>query len=674
MACVYDFDDNTNAPNSSIYAETHSASTKNANDNDNSRNSNVDTIRAAADAEINQIPQLAIDVLGSASASVSSVSTLLSSASLLDRLVNAAVRPLADDDADNHKDDCDPPNYSLRGKLCLWNDAVEDPDMLPTMSDWAVLQHFVTTQPLLFRTSYSILDPLKIVEHFFQEPPELRLPYCAVAAHFQRPPLPPAKCFEYYERAKRAIIRQDTPTLKRVQGLHLITTFAYLNGQPAIALPLFHTAIRMIIYLKLDVDPDDSPWLASQNLSEYDKDCRRRAFWMFNCSSKIVRIGVGEAAMPYKLVPRGVKPMHFDVGKPAGLPLIPENVSPIVYLCPLLDLIQAIASESKKVPEAASNIFASPAFDNLEVELSTWAAMIPPSFRMTPQNLSRHLKSAERSGLMNLNLFHKTAICILHRQRFYLTAYMPLHSPIMTCENLNIILRSLNASMHCALEISRLNTSLFQTSRFDANAAEVQGPEQVILTPVYWKECVHMFFSLFEAAIVLWFFQCNTKRHWWSAFCLESKEREIALETEIRDAMDDILKSLTLLEALASGNEFKATGVSWSENNITDGIRPKRNMVTPMVNCVAAMIEEIDAKQAHKVEKVQNQAGLESVVLEMEILALGTVMTNLKQQKTDKHDPWIILGLLGAEVNGSFKLRAKNEEAWRLFWGHVEQI
>ncbi|ORY52467.1 hypothetical protein BCR33DRAFT_318453 [Rhizoclosmatium globosum] len=276
--------------------------------------------------------------------------------------------------------------------------------------------------------------------------------------------------------------------------------------------------------------------------------------------------------------------------------------------------------------------------------------MIPKSFLMSTSNFEAHLRHCERAGLMNLNMFSKAAVCCLNRPLLYLTAHLRLTSNLLTPENMNTILSALNTSVSFALDIADLNQALLDRTQFHEGAIEIHG-DKVLVTPAFWKEVVHIFFSLFEAACVLWFFSCRSLPYWWTVYCLDGKEDFI--RTNIKAKLAEIHRSLRLLEAVLSNADV---------NQIE---RPKQNMITPMVNCVEGMVIEINEPPNIK------GANVESVTLEMEVLAIGATNSSSPDlSHSVKQDPWVFMGLLGEQVNGHLRWRSPTEGRWRKFWNN----
>ncbi|KAJ3030660.1 UNVERIFIED_CONTAM: hypothetical protein HDU68_008295 [Siphonaria sp. JEL0065] len=431
----------------------------------------------------------------------------------------------------------------------------------------------------------------------------------------------------------------------------------------------------MLIYLRLDQDPEDSDWLMDQKLSDFEIDSRRRVFWILNYSSKILRMCIGSEAMPHELKSKGVKPMHYDVGNHIfTLPLTPETTSPVYYLCTLLDVTQKIANQIILVPKSFKDLIKSSLFSSLKQELDLWLTSIPDSFFLTPKKLIDQLKGPERSGLIQLTMFYRVSVCVLHRPCFYLTGHLSLKSKLMTPDNMSLILEAMNASVSNALDIAALNSKLLSVTQFlDGGALEVHGKDWILLPPSYWKECIHIFFALFESSIVLWFFLTKTKPYWWKVYCFDSEEKEVAARTEISEAVLSNLRALRLLEAVLSNSSVMETTLTGAR---IEPARPKQNLVTPMVDCVTRLVQDMEGS-AEERELVELYRYIHftspkfllpqnTITIEMDVLSVGKP-SDPEKQRWGKEDPWVFMGLLGAEVKGT-KWRAPLENEWREFW------
>ncbi|KAI8611344.1 hypothetical protein BC830DRAFT_1141587 [Chytriomyces sp. MP71] len=143
---------------------------------------------------------------------------------------------------------------------------LEDPDFMPMMEDWAVVYSYYKTSG---QSLFAILDPVIFLKTFFFQPAHLRFAVCAVAARGHSPRLPSST---YYDRARRSLRKDKTPSIKTVQSLYLLARYAGSFGQPERSKEYFRQLVPLVAHLKLFLDPDESPWLFHLNF-ENRSDC-----------------------------------------------------------------------------------------------------------------------------------------------------------------------------------------------------------------------------------------------------------------------------------------------------------------------------------------------------------------------------------------------------------------
>ncbi|ORY47662.1 hypothetical protein BCR33DRAFT_735850 [Rhizoclosmatium globosum] len=188
---------------------------------------------------------------------------------------------------------------------------IEDPDLMPTMDDFVLAWSFCTangTQPPLWFG----MDGDHFLRTFFSQPPYLRLALCAFAAHSRIPPLPEPVCFSLFQRARKAIFRMEgnEVCVEMVKALTYLFLFSMHKGQPSIGRKFLERGAEILLELRLDVDPDDSPWLFPLNLTPRQKEDRRRAFWALY-GWFITDLGLNpDASFTVPLSDNGVKPPH----------------------------------------------------------------------------------------------------------------------------------------------------------------------------------------------------------------------------------------------------------------------------------------------------------------------------------------------------------------------------
>ncbi|ORY49408.1 hypothetical protein BCR33DRAFT_734893 [Rhizoclosmatium globosum] len=202
--------------------------------------------------------------------------------------------------------------------------SIQDPDLMPTTADWALCHRFFMTDKRAGGILLS-LDGRGFLDTFFHQPAPLRLVLCAAAAHF------------------------SLETSEQV-------TLSYYNrmGQPAIGQPFFKVALDMCSALMLHIDPDDSPWLHHLQLTEIEKEERRRFFW--NCVFTLrTEQSFSADAIQLDLPTGGVRPMRAVTEPYSALPSM-DSHGP---LCNVYGVIVAIKRHHTVVPTSVEEIITS---------------------------------------------------------------------------------------------------------------------------------------------------------------------------------------------------------------------------------------------------------------------------------------------------------------------------
>ncbi|KAJ3030655.1 UNVERIFIED_CONTAM: hypothetical protein HDU68_008290 [Siphonaria sp. JEL0065] len=543
---------------------------------------------------------------------------------------------------------------------------LEELDLMPTMNDWVVVQKYLSMR------NYSVLAILgrrTLLESFFSEPPGLRLTFCAIAAHFQTPRLPQLVCLSYYSRAQKALLKEmNNPSLKTFQALMLLSAFTFSNGQPMVGRPFFFQAVRMLFQLRLNVDPDNSPWLG--NISEEEKQERRLGFWVVFHSMKLVQILVSKP-ISVNVDLGGVKP---PLRAPTAHPPYKNQseFATVYFLGMLLDALRDITKNYNNVPTNVSQVLDNPEFLSLHKKLLSVQLQIPSNLIL--------VKSMNPSAVNNVVAFTSTflkhplevvdtllvsftfhsALCVLYRPLLICSGYSRLDSHELLNNQINVgkILTAIDTCTSSARTILHLHSWLKQRSKLLMDGENGQFFQS------FWKEHMSYSMTLFEPVIVLWFITCRTKQFWWrkiqpqdssTTFSIlgESLRLEMDDRKLIRSQVLDVLSCLQVLENVTSGG----------------------NMISPMVVCVKAMLREMEEVE----REVATGSFVESSAIgngHEEDMAVDSVTIGMKVMSLVQEDevsapyvddPWVLLGLLGLEVKG-LRWLAHYEEGYRALW------
>ncbi|KAI8609389.1 hypothetical protein BC830DRAFT_844274 [Chytriomyces sp. MP71] len=532
---------------------------------------------------------------------------------------------------------------------------------MPTAFDFSLLANFIYTQPLMFRNSFLMFDPFRLLESFFREPPALRLSLCAIVADAIR--LPEEVCLSYYSRARKALLRITEPSLKAIQALYLCATFALMNGQVALGIPAMDRAIHMLLDLNLEHDPDDNPIF--RHLNEKERDEVRRTFWVFNYAVKMMRLQVGPDSMRIIFTAKGMKPCH-DIGDPMMLPMSLSLSAPTVFVCGLIDIMEGILKHVWVPPASVDAIiYSGPIIAQHEARLQIWYQQLPARLKLLPSTLtSKCLNHCERSGIIVLYMYHRAALCNLHRPMLYLTGVRSVRpNEAYTCR----ILDSVQISLKSAQEMCDISRQILNITNPNPSAIEHHTQHGVMqLTRFFWQENYGLCVGLFEAAVVCWYFLCRGDVSWWYLLCPILKETETELRIRLKYCVETCVQSLRVFETMMDGGELSPHGRA-----------EKPNMMTPMVNCIEAMLEEIRRVQTIHCGVVgeaspsdNTERRFEGMLMEMRVLPLGKVT---QQVEAEAQPAWVLLGLLGAEVYPGIRWRAGYEASWRNFWDRATQ-
>ncbi|KAJ3235195.1 hypothetical protein HDU81_000714 [Chytriomyces hyalinus] len=556
--------------------------------------------------------------------------------------------------------------------------AIADPDTMPSILDWFTIFNYLSVEtnlpPLVLIAAERVLD------NFFFESAALRLTICAIAAFMQFPRLSSKKCAEYFIRAKRAVlvVSGEEASLKNLKAVLLFSQFALASGQPVVGEPFFIRAVQMLRDLRMDIDPDFSPWLAPLNLSEYDKEERRIIFWNIYYSLKLVQIAASQRShlsldcSNMKLLqPQPILNARFSHSQYMPAKHSTFNQTVICHLSAILDLVQLAKAHYQNAPLNALEIIIPSTWSALSQRLNTMqqttlrhltvsvadnnlASVVSTISATTPQQLATSTDATLLLPIISVSLLYHAATCILHRPQLYLAAQLDLMSPTFSFpETLSTLQTAVQKCIASAQTIATLNSALTHTDRTDFDSIRFDPFTS---------------FVLFEAAIVLWFSTVHGLAPLWvPGGVLSVYERR-----GVRGQVLDLLKALKEVEEMMSSPpavDVDGTGFS---------APPRANMVTPLVKCVAAMVEDM-----HRLE-LQNGSNAVLPAVSMDVLmgdvVVGMAVVSLEEADGEgqrdavcSEEPWAYLGLLGVKC-GKFWWHASYEEKWRRFWEQVRNV
>ncbi|KAJ3291654.1 hypothetical protein HDU79_002165 [Rhizoclosmatium sp. JEL0117] len=461
------------------------------------------------------------------------------------------------------------------------------------------------------------MDADHFLRTFFTQSALSRLSACALAVDFLD--TSDATSFEYYRRARKAVIRESgIVSFENVLSMYRLYQFASWKGQPLIGMQFLKMAFDMIKELRLDVDPDDSPWLQHLQLTERQKEERRRAYWS-PCFMWSQAYALSFDVFEVEICMDSVRPpkVVFDHGT-----LIFDR-SNFHLLCKLNTLLGKAKRFLSTPPPSITDLLRNesrPQFYNL---LNSFYEYVPPELLLITEatvtlkasDIDRFLGQLGQNpvSIMVLNLFSHTARSILERPILFLTNLASCMPMYLNTHDTNIILSSVRECLSSAHRI--VNLILFCLSTKPSNLQDA--------------------FAAFEAITVFWFVKCRMRPAW------------RALVDPSLFQMDDVKRKVAIVQEFVL--EYEKRGVA--------------GMIPPIARCIEAMVREMQRADGLGVKEQDKNEGLEPLELGMQVMSLIG-----QESEVDVKEPYVFLGLLGLEVSGGVRWKCRSEEGWRLFW------
>ncbi|KAJ3404084.1 oligomeric, coiled-coil, peripheral membrane protein, partial [Chytriomyces hyalinus] len=539
-------------------------------------------------------------------------------------------------------------------------------EAMPTMIDWVIASQFLTS---LEFCSDLMVNSKEFIETFFTQPADLSLPE--------------EICLGYYTRAHRALVKSiSEPSMKTLQALLIISSFTCVKGQPVLARRFFYGAVRMVSELRLDIDPDTLEAMTGVQYTEDEKLERRLLFYIVQSNLKIIKVIRGPSA--FLATASHTQPsfassfveIHSHQVKPPCNPFT-NQVYDIYYRSELQDILYQASKYHKIGPYPVSDILANSTCQNLDELLIAFKMRLPPYLYIESAvqlfQSSNATTATDITSSITMTITYCSAVCLLNRPKLYLTGYLPLDSIFLTGSNqesVGVLLTALDASLSAARNLAQINSWMIHMCPVHFRA-------------FLWRDRCFLFFSLFEAAVVLWFTTTRTLPFWWRTannpglLTMSATDRQ-----SIQSEMRDILQALVEIET-----GFPSTQHDPGQTEYRFVPSGTENMATPLVKCMQGMLYEMEiageAAQAMDTEDVTaattRPKGTELFENSLECgITLGMkVMSLVKEEHADcvgvgvtitepfTSEPWVYLGLLGLRVNGMSWL-AHYEDEWEI--------
>ncbi|KAI9339988.1 hypothetical protein BDR26DRAFT_861930 [Obelidium mucronatum] len=551
--------------------------------------------------------------------------------SLLDSIVNVSETPLID----------------LQDKE--WE--LQDPDLMPTLEDYFLVYNASTRNgtesPLFF--SY---DADEFLRTFFKQPPFFRLIQCAMSAYEVHSE--GLVTIAFYKRAKKACIRamNEKPDYKSVQGLYWLVLLVGWMGQPDLGRSFLKTALRLIKALRLDIDPDESPWL--HPLTPRQKEDRRRTFWSVYAAVMMENVISNDSIH----VPFNSDRMNPPTAVTDPYPIF--DAEPLAKpQCELYSVISAIKQHYRTCPKSIHDILASPETAALLSRLNAVHDSMPIDTLLiseSPESLTasdytrfiaqqdKLMSSQAKSENFVYNSESLASICLLNRPILFLTSLKSFNPARLTREVREIVATAVNQSLDASHRLLLLLHFFLDPSCSAVGTGQSLFPYQDKYSP------------LFEGMVVLWFSYARMDVKWWDV--LAGRRRRKLAWVVLRPRMMQVIRFLESVYSSESGGVDKDTGI-----------------LPPLVACMREMVCDIDVCESrgsethlhhhfyhHSRGGVDDFHEIEDITLRMKVVSLDG-----EDETVLKREPKAFLGLLGMSV-GTMRWPGPSEESWRLFW------
>ncbi|ORY39114.1 hypothetical protein BCR33DRAFT_853670 [Rhizoclosmatium globosum] len=506
---------------------------------------------------------------------------------------------------------------------------MEDPDLIPSTSDWLMMWAEITRYGK-FAPMDDSFDAEAFLLNYFSLPPVFRLAECAIIAHLY---LPSETAVSYYVRARKALIQamEQPPTLATVQACNTLCQFALSKGQPVTGIQFLRMSLNMILELRLDVDPDDSPWLSHLDLTPRQKEERRRAFWLAywqimwldsNDDIKDVEINCDRIKAPGNVMDPGPVFDYCATRK---------------WECEFLAVIGTLRRHYGTPPKTATDLLQSAQIAHYKMRLKYIQSITPPEFLLlseSPTSISSHEEvifgtkvTETRENLVLFSLLYNSSISVLHRPTMFLASLKSYHPLLISQETRCTISDSITQCFSASLRIIHL-------FHFASHMYK-HGPEK----DRFLYHFLNGTDSYFESVIVVWFLVCRMEPAWWSYIPISHVD------------FDDLRRWMRqMVDALTSRSKKEEDGPGF---------------LSPITQCLDAMLKEINCvKNIGDIQLDISDENTDFVELGMQVLSIGT-----KESSPEKViEPYAFLGLLGYNIAGGLRWKGRSEESWRLFW------
>ncbi|KAJ3110555.1 hypothetical protein HK100_002998, partial [Physocladia obscura] len=549
------------------------------------------------------------------------------------------------------------------------------------------------------------IHPVRFMLNFDDEPPALRYIIFAFTAFYQNSPLQNVN--EFYQQAKKEILNSarfsnEKGALKYIQTLFVKYQFYFARGQPAAGIDDLTEAMQLIQDWKLDIDPN----VNKNSLLPYEKDERRRIYWVVYYSVKSISLRTGMVQVPP--ISQEMQP-HSQCFLGGGSAAICETSNLLQFAGPIIEY-------ARKTPDSLTFLLSSEHQDAINkhvANIKNWQTNLPDHLRISPEKLPELLKSGDFSGILDTAILPVIFTCITYRSVLY-TTFIPrlLHSPLRTCTTTKFIVSAMEVCLNESQGLEKLFRQLLTMTITERK-----------LDSGFWRGVANIANGCFEAATVSWFMYCRTLPYFWDRYKKKSGRCDKKAREAIKSRMEVFQQCLCLLQTSQCGDETKFSAFQPTNREC---------LVSPMLRCVNEMSSEIlkhdeifqaETQMPRNIELEKNAAlinkpssevladldskystqnscnstssiydnylnitesrsysnssiskyshnnnRLNCVELSMKVMNLESDENAYELVVVSEESPWVYLGLLGMDVNNQIGWKAPYEGKWRKFW------
>ncbi|KAJ3286458.1 hypothetical protein HDU79_006461 [Rhizoclosmatium sp. JEL0117] len=518
---------------------------------------------------------------------------------------------------------------------------LEDPDLMPTLEDWSIVYEYFIRKGSI---SSPLYDAESVLRNFFQMSAVLsflmlidiqsRLISCCSALKITTNN--DAKCAQYYSRARKALIRSDLkPSLDLISAYNFIYDHGRATSQLLISEQFLRRSIEMIIEIRLNVDPDDSPWLS--HLTAREKEERRRIFW-FSYDLFAWQLAVSSHPIIMEISCNGMKPPRqvydpnpvFDdahcLKEGAGLNVIIGTIKNH-YSVPPASIYQLISSLNTSQLEHHLNAVQN-SFPHQYIIHFDDPKLITPADEV--RLISQISATKFHLWFYALNMTYHIAKSAFFRPVMCLTALPSCFPMYLSSESQSIVAKAITECLECAWRMSSIWVFFDYMTSEDGRARI--PPEEYDFYFINFQPL-----HVFELCIVFWFIACRMDPTWIRLMGLEDWGVEVAVSR-----MKAIVAGLRVYGAQASAG-------------------------SPIIAAIDAMIAEME-----DVVRTGNRplpfSSNEMDALELGMAAASISSTPIERIDSTIHEPYCFMGLLGFEIGNKYRWKGRREDSWRLFW------